>query len=113
VDEFRAMQARVEEVHVAPVLHAYAVATVRATRKDPQLEVGASPRGSLALLKLSRARALLSGRDFVSPDDMREVAVSALAHRVVLRPEAWARQISAADVVRDVVNNVPTPSWEP
>jgi len=111
-EEFRAIQASVEEVHVAPDLHAYAVAVVRATREDPQLEVGASPRGSLALLKLGRARALLRGRDFVSPDDMRTVAVSALAHRVVLKPEAWARQISAQDVVRQVVDSVPAPSWE-
>lgn len=111
-DEFRAMQASVEEVHVAPELHAYAVAVVRATREDPQLEVGASPRGSLAVLKLARARALLSGRDFVSPDDMRTVAVAGLAHRVVLRPEAWARQISAQDVVRAVLDTVPAPSWE-
>jgi MoxR-like ATPase len=111
-DEFRAIQASVEDVHVAPELHAYAVAVVRATREDPQLEVGASPRGSLALLKLGRARALLSGRDFVSPDDMRAVAVAALAHRVVLRPEAWARQVSAADVVRDVLDSVPAPNWE-
>jgi MoxR-like ATPase len=111
-EEFTAMQASLEEIHVAPELHQYAVTVVRATREDPQLEVGASPRGSLALLKLGRARALLSGRDFVSPDDMRTVAVSALAHRVVLRPEAWARQISASDVVRDVVDSVPTPNWE-
>ena len=112
-DEFRAMQASVEDVHVAPELHAYAVAVVRATREDPQLEVGASPRGSLALLKLGRARALLEGRDFVSPDDMRAVAIPALAHRVVLRPEAWARQVSARDVVQAVLDGVPTPNWEP
>lgn len=111
-EEFRSLQATVEQVHVEPDLHAYAVAVVRATRADPQLEVGASPRGSLALLKLGRARALLSGRDFVSPDDMRAVAIPALAHRVVLRPEAWARQISARDVVSGVVDSVPTPSWE-
>ncbi|GMV05884.1 MAG: putative methanol dehydrogenase transcriptional regulatory protein MoxR3 [Gemmatimonadota bacterium] len=111
-DEFRAMQASVEDVYVAPELHAYAVAVVRATRRDAQLEVGASPRGSLAILKLGRARALLSGRSFVSPDDMRAVAVAALAHRVVLRPEAWAREITAQEVVRAVLDGVPAPSWE-
>jgi MoxR-like ATPase len=105
------MQACLEDVHVDPVLHQYAVELVAATRADGQLEVGASPRGSLALLKLGRARAVLSGRDFVSPDDIRSIAVPALAHRVVLRAEAWARQVSADEVVRRIVDTVAAPSW--
>ena len=108
---FRAMQASLEGVHVDPDLHRYAVELVTATREDGQLEVGASPRGSLALVKLGRARAVLSGRDFVSPDDIRSVAVPALSHRVVLRAEAWARRVSSDEVVSRIVDTVPAPSW--
>jgi MoxR-like ATPase len=109
--DFRAMQDSLEQVHVETDLHRYAVALVTATREDGQLEVGASPRGSLALLKLARARAVLSGRDFVSPDDVRIIAVPALAHRVVLRAEAWARRVSADEVVARIVDTVPAPTW--
>ena len=73
---------------------------------------GASPRGSLALLKLARGRAALRGRDFVLPDDVKAVAVPALAHRLVLRPELWVQRISAEDVVREVLDRVPTPRAE-
>ena len=110
--EFAAMQASLEQVHVDRSLREYAVALVRATRESGQLEVGASPRGSLALLKLSRARAAIQGRDFVTPDDMRAVAVPALAHRVVLQAEVWARQVSAGEVVQGIVDSVPAPSWQ-
>lgn len=109
--DFLAMQRTLEHVHVDPVLHRYAVDLVTATRGDGQLEVGASPRGSLALLRLSRGCAVLAGRDFVSPDDIRRIAVPALAHRVVLRAEAWARQITADDVLRRIVDTVAAPSW--
>ncbi len=109
--EFAAMQRSLEDVHVEEDLRRYAVSLVTATREDGQLEVGASPRGSLALLKLARARAVLDGRDFVSPDDMRTIAVPTLAHRVVLKAEAWARQVSAEDVVGRIVDSVEAPSW--
>ena len=109
--EFRAMQASLEDVHVEETLRAYAVALVTATRENGQLEVGASPRGSLALVKLARAWAVIRGRDFVTPDDVRAIAVPALAHRVVLRAEAWARHVSPDDVVRGIVDTVPAPSW--
>ena len=74
--------------------------------------MGASPRGSLALLKLSRCRAALAGRDFVTPDDVKAVAVPALAHRLVLRPELWIQRLAGEDVVRDVLERVPTPRAE-
>ena len=74
-----------------------------------EVEVGASPRGSLALLRLSRARAALEGRDFVVPDDVKAVAVPALAHRLVLRPELWVRRVDAGDVVARVLDDVPAP----
>jgi MoxR-like ATPase len=110
--EFCAMQASLERLHIDGSLQEYAVALVTATREDGQLEVGASPRGSLALLKLGRAVAVLAGRDFVTPDDVRAVAVPALAHRVVLRAEVWARRVSPDDVVREIIDRVPAPSWQ-
>jgi MoxR-like ATPase len=105
----RAMQAAIEEVHVAPPLAEYAVAIARATRDSPQLAVGASPRGSLALMKLARARAAYLGRDFVTPDDIKAVAVPALAHRLTLAPELWVQRIDPAEAVRAAVASVPVP----
>jgi MoxR-like ATPase len=105
----RAMQAAIEEVHVAPPIAEYAVAIARATRDSPQLAVGASPRGSLALMKLARARAAYLGRDFVTPDDIKAVAVPALAHRVTLAPELWVQRIDPAEAVRAAVASVPVP----
>jgi MoxR-like ATPase len=105
----RAMQAAIEEVHVAPPLAEYAVAIARATRDSPQLAVGASPRGSLALMKLARARAAYLGRDFVTPDDIKAVSVPALAHRLTLAPELWVQRVDPAEVVRAAVASVPVP----
>jgi MoxR-like ATPase len=105
----RAMQAAIEEVHVAPPLAEYAVAIARATRDSPQLAVGASPRGSLALMKLARARAAYLGRDFVTPDDVKAVSVPALAHRLTLAPELWVQRIDPAEAVRAAVASVPVP----
>jgi MoxR-like ATPase len=105
----RAMQAAVEEVHVAPALAEYAVAIARATRDSPQLAVGASPRGSLALMKVARARAAYLGRDFVTPDDIKAVSIPALAHRLTLAPELWVQRIDPAEAVRAAVASVPVP----
>ena len=85
---------------------------VAATRTSGSTAVGASPRGSLALLKLSRCRAALRGRDFVTPDDVKAIAVPALAHRLMLKPELWVQRLSADDVVRDLLESVPTPAAE-
>jgi MoxR-like ATPase len=106
------MQRAVERVHVAPSVGRYMVALAVATRESASTAVGASPRGSLALLKLSRCRAALAGRDFVTPDDVKAVAVPALAHRLVLRPELWVQSRTAADVVAEVLDEVPTPRAE-
>jgi MoxR-like ATPase len=106
------MQQAIESVHVAESVRSYCVDLVAATRTAPNVAVGASPRGSLALLKLSRAQAALSGRDFVLPDDVKGVAVAALAHRLVLRPELWVQQVSGEDVVREVLDSIPTPKAE-
>ena len=106
----RAMQASLETVHVDEAIGRYVVALVDATRQASQLQVGASPRGSLALVKLSRARAALSGRDYVTPDDVKEVVIPALAHRVVLRSDLWVRRVSADEVLAELVAGVPAPS---
>ena len=106
------MQAGVEQVHVAESIARYVVALVAATRTSARLQVGASPRGSLALLKLSRARAAMDGRDYVVPDDVKSAAVPALAHRLVLRPELWVQRIRAEAVIEECLASVPAPSAE-
>jgi MoxR-like ATPase len=111
-DTLLAMQLACEEVFVSEPVGLYMVDIVAATRKAPSIQVGASPRGSLALLKLSRCRAALDGRDYVTPDDVKAVAVPALAHRLTLRPELWVQRISAEDVVRERLATVATPVAE-
>jgi MoxR-like ATPase len=107
-----AMQRALEQVHVSAAIEGYIVDLVAATRSSRQLAVGASPRGSLALLKLSRAKAALAGRDFVVPEDVKTVAVPALAHRLTLRPELWVQRIRGEDIVEEALETVPTPSAE-
>ncbi|WP_341958063.1 MoxR family ATPase [Microbacterium sp. LWH13-1.2] len=103
------LQTVVEGIHVDADIARYCVEIARATRTAPNVEVGASPRGSLGLLLLGRALAALDGRDFVRPDDIKRIAVPVLAHRLTLTPQAWAQGASAADVVRAVVGQVPVP----
>jgi MoxR-like ATPase len=106
------LQLSLEQVHVGPSVGRYMIDLVAATRTSGSTAVGASPRGSLALLKLSRCRAALRGRDFVTPDDVKAIAVPALAHRLMLKPELWVQRLSADDVVRDLLESVPTPAAE-
>ncbi|MBD0349027.1 MAG: MoxR family ATPase [Thermoleophilia bacterium] len=106
------MQRAIEHVHVADAVGRYIVDLVRATRDSPRVQVGSSPRGTLAVLKLSRARAALGGRDFVTPDDVKAVATPALAHRLALRPELWVQRVRGEDVVQEVLDSVPTPPAE-
>jgi MoxR-like ATPase len=106
------MQRALEQVHVSEPMEGYIVDLVTATRTSPRLAVGASPRGSLALLKLARAKAALAGRDFVVPEDVKGIAVAALAHRLTLRPELWVQRIRGEDVVADALESVPTPPAE-
>jgi len=112
-DGVLAMRDSLEQVEIGPDLLDYIVAIVQATRNDAQVQVGASPRGGLALVQLARAQAVLSNRDYVVPDDIKQVAVPALAHRVTLRPELWVRQVSADDVVARLLAAVPTPKTDP
>ncbi|MDQ3783281.1 MAG: MoxR family ATPase [Actinomycetota bacterium] len=107
-----AMQSTLEQVHVSEGVGLYIVDLVAATRSHPDVQVGSSPRGSLALFKTARARALLEGRDFVTPDDVKWVAEAALAHRLSLRPEMWVRRVRSNDIVRSILERVPTPAPE-
>ena len=111
-DTLLEMQRAVEKVHVSEPVGLYMIDIAAATRDAQSIQVGASPRGSLALLKLSRSRAALQGRDFVTPDDVKAVAVPALAHRLTLRPELWVQRVSAEDIVRERLDTVPTPAAE-
>ena len=110
--ELLELQAAVEAIHVSEPVAEYAVALVQATRESPQLSVGASPRGSLALMKLARAAAALDGRDFVKPDDVKRVAVPALAHRLTLAPEVWVQRVDPDEIVRSILRNVAAPVTE-
>ncbi len=103
------IQAAVEEVFVEEDVERYAVELVRRTRAHSRVEVGASPRGSLALLKLSRARAAMLGRDFVVPDDIKEVAVDALSHRLILKPDPMIRGVKPSTIVDEILRDVPVP----
>jgi MoxR-like ATPase len=106
------MQDAIEQVHVSEAVGCYMVDIVSSTRASQRTQVGASPRGSLALLKLSRCKAALEGRDFVTPDDVKAIAVPALSHRLMLRPELWVQRVQPEDIVRDSLATVPTPSAE-
>jgi MoxR-like ATPase len=104
-----AMRESLESVQLHPDLLRYVVALITATRSHSQVTVGASPRGTLAVIQLARGRAVLDGREFVTPEDIKAVAVPALAHRLVLRPEMWVRQITGQDVAAEVLATVPVP----
>ncbi len=109
---FVELQQAVEQVWVHPSIVEYTVTVAQATRRHRDLELGASPRGSLALTGVARALAVLDGRDFVTPDDVRAVAIPTLAHRVALTDEAWARGTPPNQIVSSIIDSVPTPSWQ-
>jgi len=111
-EELLEMQQAIEQVHVDQSVGLYMVDLVAATRSASGVQVGASPRGSLALLKLSRCRAALRGRDYVIPEDVKSVAVPALAHRLALRPELWVQRLRPEDIVLSLLDEVPTPKAE-
>jgi MoxR-like ATPase len=106
------LQRALESVYVSESIGLYMVDLVASTRRSARLQVGASPRGTLALLKLSRGRAALAGRDYVTPEDVKAVAIPALGHRLTLRPELWVQRIRGEDVVRESLETVPTPAAE-
>jgi len=107
--ELLAMQAALENVFVSDALERYIVALTQATRSDPRVALGASPRGSLAVLKLARAEAAMRGRDFVLPDDVKELVRPAFSHRVVLSPGAEVEGTTREAVLQQVIDQLPAP----
>ncbi len=105
-----AMQAAVERVEVDESVGRYCVALTTATRDHQHALMGASPRGALGLMLVARARAIVVGRDYVTPEDVKAVAEPVLAHRITVKPELWMNRVSGASIVTDVLSSVPTPS---
>ncbi len=103
------LQRKVEEIHVDDDVLGYVADIVQSTRSQRQVEIGASPRGSLAIFKLARARAVYHGRDFVIPDDVKEVAAPALVHRMIMKAESWVKGTDPQAVVDGVLKTVPVP----
>jgi MoxR-like ATPase len=103
------MRAAVEEVHIDPDLEQYIVQIITETRRHRKVTVGASPRGTLALLKLARAWAALHGRAFVLPDDVKRFIQPALVHRLILEPDLWTDRLAAGDVLQEIARAVPVP----
>ena len=108
-DELNAMREAVESVHIDPDVARYIVALVQASRTETRAAAGASPRASLSLLKLSRARAAMEGRDYVIPDDVKFIVREVLIHRLLLKPDMWAVGIAVKNVVESIVNSIPVP----
>ncbi len=109
VEDILRMRKEVEEVFIDDDVLDYLLRIVRATRENVQVEVGASPRGSIAVMKLARARAYVLGRDYVIPDDVKAVTRIALAHRIILKPEPWIRGVRPRDVLEDILKKLPVP----
>ena len=107
--DVQAMKGEIERIHLEDAVEKYVVDLVRSTREHPDVDVGASPRGSLAVMKLSRGRAFLEGRDYVIPDDVKAIAVPALSHRLILKAEGWMRGKRPESVIEDVLKSVPVP----
>jgi MoxR-like ATPase len=103
------LQKTVEGIHVDDDILGYVADIVQATRAQRQIEIGASPRGSLAIFKLSRARAVFHGRDYVIPDDVKEVAASALVHRLIIKAESWVKGTNPNQVLEDILKTIPVP----
>jgi len=112
-EEVLRMQEQVKEVHLDASVKEYLVALVTATRQHPMLSLGASPRASLGLMRTGQARAAVYGRDFVLPDDVKAMAPAVLCHRLLLKPEARARQTDPEQIVSEVLDRVPVPAVAP
>lgn len=106
------MQEAVKQVYIDDDIQNYIVKLVQITRSEPRVEVGISPRGSIALFKLSKAHAAFYGRDYVVPDDVKNVAVPALAHRLILKPESRVRGVKPESIVKEILNTIPVPTVE-
>jgi MoxR-like ATPase len=113
VDELLAMQEQVKQIYVSQALKRYIVDLVNQTRQHSEVYLGASPRGSLALYRTAQARAAILGREYVLPDDLKALAVPTLAHRVILGPGARLRDLTAEQVVDEILHSVPVPGGDP
>ena len=109
-DKVDEVHASIEEVFVKKEVMRYIVDLVQSTRRDPRVAVGSSPRGSLGLFKLSRALAVLSGRDYVVPDDVKRAAIPVLGHRIILKPEARIRGVNVEEVIGELLMTVQVPA---
>jgi len=103
------LQNAVREIYVDPLIKQYIVSLVTATREHESVYLGSSPRGSLALMRVSQAFALLDGRDFVQPDDIKMLAYATLGHRIIVSPGARVREIDSAQIVDEAIERVPVP----
>jgi MoxR-like ATPase len=108
-NEILQLQKAVKEIYVDPLIKQYIVELANATREHEAVYLGASPRGSLALFRTAQARALLEGRDFVTPDDVKELALVTLGHRIIMSPGAKVKGTSVADVIANCLSRVPVP----
>jgi MoxR-like ATPase len=113
VEELGQVQEAVKAIYVSPALKRYIVDLTQHTRQHAEVYLGASPRGSLALYRTSQAKAAMLGRDYVLPDDIKALVVPTLAHRVILGPGARLRDLTARQVVEEILNNMPVPGGDP
>jgi MoxR-like ATPase len=108
-EEITALQKAVRKVHVDDCLYDYIVKITGSTRSHPDTALGVSPRGSLALFHTAQARALYSGRDYVTPDDIKPLAEPVLAHRIVIKPESKLRRVTSAGIIEEILASIPVP----
>jgi MoxR-like ATPase len=113
VDQLVELQEQVKRIYVDPLVKQYVVEVAAATRSHPDVYLGVSPRGSLALFRTSQARAAIQGRDFVIPDDVKALAEVTLSHRLIINPAARIRNISPRDVIKEVLSSQPVPGSRP
>jgi MoxR-like ATPase len=113
IDELVAAQESVREIHVDPTVSEYIISIVEATRNHEDVQLGASPRGSLALYNASRARAAIHGRAYVIPDDIKALAEPTLAHRVIVNPSARMKNVDSRTVIYEILRSIPVPGAKP
>ena len=108
-EKLKTLSALIETIHLDPDLEDYIVKLISGTRNDHRVRVGASPRGSLALMKLAMAHAAINGRDYVLPDDIKEYMISALSHRIMLEPDYWMRKHAAEEILAGISHTIAVP----
>jgi MoxR-like ATPase len=112
-NEIMGVQRAIKDIYVDPLIKQYIAAVAAATREHESVYLGASPRGSLALFRASQAWALLDGRDFVRPDDVKELALATLGHRIIISPAARVKDVTPAHIIDDCLARVPVPGARP